>query len=521
MKNSRFMNIILTAGILFLAIAGITAAVRGQLDVFFVIPAVSGFLAFAFYITANFQRVKETLAGQSARYGLSAFLYSATVIAVIILLQVILTIHSSTFDVTKAQRQTLSEQTKKVLLNMKHEVDVYYFYSVRARVTQIEDIISMYVKANPRFKFQAIDADRNPQLASKFLVDKYGVVVLSRPDNNSMEKVDTLTESGVTNGLIRITRDSKKKIYFTAGHGEPALDAPKNEKTGYSVLKEELEAYNYEAVPITLFTSGSLPADCSILAIAGLKTDLFAGEIGIIKNYLRAGGRLLVLDAPMVPNNNLGNLLKERGVIAHDDIIIDKMGNMFGGDPLIPIISTYEQHEITASLHTASMMPDTRTFELKGGVTGIRLNSLAKSNPGSWGETDLNSVRKGSVSRGKDDLPAPLDVAGIITQDNGLFETAYVSVTNTTTAVIAFFGSSDFINNTFIGSSGNKEFILNTVNFLAGENDMIAIAPKENSYEPVTLSKIEGNMLFLIPTILLPLLIAAAGFMVFLRRKKS
>jgi ABC-type uncharacterized transport system involved in gliding motility auxiliary subunit len=355
----------------------------------------------------------------------------------------------------------------------------------------------------------------------KFKVDKYGVIVLFRPDNGSQEKVDTLTEQAVTNGLIRISRDAKKKIYFTTGHGEPALEGPKNEKTGYSVLKEELEAYNFEVAPLQLFTQQALPADCFILAIAGPQSDFFEGEIAQIKHFLSLGGRVVIFDAPMVNNRNLNGILAARGVIAHNDIIVDKMGRMFGGDPLMPIISTYDSHEITNSLREASFMPNTRTFELKGGVPGINISSLAKSNPGSWGETDLNSVRKGAVSQDSRDLAAPLCVAAFISQDNSSYRADADTLTNNSSGAIAVFGSSDFVNNTFLGSSGNKDLIINTFNFMAGEGDAIAIKPKDNSFEPLFLSKIQGRMLFLVPTVFFPLLIAAIGVMVFVRRRMS
>src|ERR1035437_578023 len=521
MKNGKIMNVVFIAGIVLLVLGGIIATIRGAFDMVTVIPLALGLIASGLYASLNFQKVKEAVTNKSTRYGFSAFVYTLIVAAIIVLVQSIFTIHSKTFDLSKAQKNTISEQTIKVLKNMKKEVDAYYFYSVKARVTQVEDILALYTKESPKCKFLAIDADRNPSLTMKYKVDKYGVIVLSRPDDGSQEKIDTLTEAAVTNGLIRVTRDTKKKIYFTTGHGEPALDGPKNEKTGYSVLKEELESYNYGVSSIQLFTQPSIPPDCFILVIAGPQSDLFDQEVRQINQFLSLGGRVMILDAPMVTNRNIDSLLKARGVIAQNDIIVDKMGRMFGGDPLMPIISTYDSHEITNSLRMASFMPNTRTFDLKGGIPGINISSLAKSGPGSWGETDINSVRKGTVSQGPGDLPAPLCVAAVISQNNTSYKVDALSATNNSSGAVVVFGSSDFVNNTFLSSSGNKDLILNAFNFMAGEGDAIAIKPKDNSFEPLFLSKIQGRMLFLIPAVFLPLLIAAIGVMVFVRRRMS
>ncbi|MEI7543061.1 MAG: Gldg family protein [bacterium] len=521
MKNEKIMNAMIILGIILLTMAGIIAFLKGQFDLIAIIFGILGLIAAGVYVTMNIAKVEEIIKSKSARHGFLSLLYTIIVIVIIVLVQFIFTRYSKSFDLTKAQNNTISAQTIKVLDNMEKDIDVYYFYSVRSRVIQIEDMLALYQKEMPKFRFQAIDADRNLTLVAKFKVDSYGVIVLFRPDSGTQEKVDTLTETAVTNALIRLTRNSKKKIYFTTGHGEQSIEGPKNEKFGYSALKEMLETYNYEVSSLQLFMQTAVPKDCYILAIAGPQTDFFGAEVKQIDNYLSTGGRVIFMDAPLVSNKNINYLLLERGVMAHNDIIVDKIGSMFGGDPLVPIISTYDNHEITNTLKQASSMPNTRTFDLKGGVAGINISSLAKSNPGSWGETDITSVKAGSVSQGKYDLLSPLSVAVVISQDNTTYAVDAQALTNCSTGIMAVFGSADFANNTFLGLSGNKDFVINAFNFLAGESDTIAIKPKDNSYEPLSLTIMQGKMLFFIPSVFLPLLIALIGFVVFIRRKIS
>jgi ABC-type uncharacterized transport system involved in gliding motility auxiliary subunit len=519
MKNNKLMNILLISGMALLVLSAASAMVMGRFNTATIVMAVLGICAAAAYAANNRDTVKRVLTDRSTRYGATAVVYSAIVIGILIFLQVILTIHSKQWDLTKTRRNTLSEQSVKVLKNLKANIKAYYFYSAKAPVAGLEDTLGLYEKQASKFKYEAVDTDRNPAVASKFGVERYGVVVLYREDNKSQEKVDTLSEEGITNGLIRITRDSKRKIYFTRGHGEPSLDAPRNEKTGYSVLKEELVSYNYEVADIELFSQPEVPKDCSVLVVAGPQADLFEPEIKGIEAYTQRGGKVLVFEGPMVKLPKLDGFLRTRGIYPQNDIVIDKTGGMYGGDPLMPIISVYGDHAITEPLKTASFMPDTRTFEIQQKFSGGAARELAKTGQGSWGETDLNSVKQGSVTQGPGDLKGPLTVAAISYTDNDTYAGAKPG--SNVMSELVVFGSSDFANNTFIGTEANKDFILNAFNFLAGQGDTISISPKDTSFEPLFLSKLQGRMLLFIPVVFIPLIFAALGVMIFLRRRKS
>ncbi len=157
---------------------------------------------------------------------------------------------------------------------------------------------------------------------------------------------------------------------------------------------------------------------------------------------------------------------------------------------------------------------------MKGGVPGVTLQGLAKTNPAAWGETDLAGIKKGYVSNnaGKN-KKGPLEVAAVASIDNTLFKPDWDSATNSSKAGIAVFGSSEFPNNTYFAVAGNRDLFLNTVGFLAEEKDTIAIRPKDRSFEPLFISKIQGRMLFILPTIFFPLLVLAIGVMVLIRRR--
>jgi ABC-type uncharacterized transport system involved in gliding motility auxiliary subunit len=522
MKNSKTMPLIFIAGICLVVIGSAAALIAGEFNIFSVVTLSLGTAAAGFYAIVNFKETAQAFTSRGTKQGINAVVYTLLIIAIIVVVQAIFTVNSAQLDLTKSKKHTLADQTKKVLSALKTDIDAYYFYSVAARNGMIEDVLKRYAAAEAKFKTESIDADKNPAFTKRFSVDRYGVVVLVRKDTGAFEKVDMLNEEGLTNALIRITKGEKKKVYFTKGHGEPALDGPQTDKTGFSALSQELKAYNYQTEALELFLAPGVPADCSLLIIAGPQIDLFDREETAIKEYLSRGGKLLVFYPAFTNTPRLSALLKNFGVVVHNDAVIDKMGRMFGGDVLMPIISAYEQHQITKTFRVATFFPVCRTFDLKPGVAGVTQQALAKTNPGAFGETDLAAIKNGTAAfDAKTDYASPLCVAAVIEIDNSVYKADAAAATNNTRARIALFGSLEMSSNSYLGASGNKDFVLNTVNYLAEEGDMIAIRPKDNSFEPIFLSKIQGRLLFIIPVIFMPLLVAAIGVLVFVRRKMS
>jgi hypothetical protein len=60
-------------------------------------------------------------------------------------------------------------------------------------------------------------------------------------------------------------------------------------------------------------------------------------------------------------------------------------------------------------------------------------------------------------------------------------------------------------------SLGNRDFFLNTLSWLAEEENLIAVRPKEPRSTPVFLTAAQGQVLFWVPVVLLPLAMMAAG----------
>jgi ABC-type uncharacterized transport system involved in gliding motility auxiliary subunit len=263
-------------------------------------------------------------------------------------------------------------------------------------------------------------------------------------------------------------------------------------------------------------TTTQMPADCAVLIVAGPKSDFLSPEIDLLEDYLKNNGALLFLiePDPKVKLPRIKKFLEKYGAKVEDDIIIDPLSRIFGGDYFVPLVSEYPFHEITRDFRIATFFPTVRSLSLVSPKPeGCHVRYLAKTHSSSWGEKDFLSIQRRRAKRDEEDRKGPLPVA--LTVDIDKIERKEVK------AKIAIFGDSDFITNANLNTSGNKDLFLNTLSWLAEEEDLISIRPKERTHQPLSLSLVEGRILFWIPLVILPAFVLFGGIGIcVLRRRK-
>ena len=168
----------------------------------------------------------------------------------------------------------------------------------------------------------------------------------------------------------------------------------------------------------------------------------------------------------------------------------------------------YEPHPITRDMGgVTTLFPLTRSVGVaKAPPQGSTVRPLAQTSPQSWGETNRDALQRGEAQPDPGDPRGPLPVAAVSTRDK---------------ARIVVYGTSNLAANQFINLQGNRDFFLNTVSWLAEEEDQISIRPKDAKQTPVFLSAQQGQAVFLLPVVVLPALVLIAGIVVVVRRRSA
>ncbi|MBN2409196.1 MAG: GldG family protein [Candidatus Aminicenantes bacterium] len=503
---------------------------------------VLGITALAVYIALNISVLKDTLRRKSFLYSTNLVLIVVLVLAILVLLNSFLSRHNHRFDFTESKVHSLSDQSIQVLRNLEQDVQIKAFFrDGNYGRGKMEDLFKNYVYYSKKVKYEFIDPDKNPGLVKGYNITQDGTTVLEAGANEN--RITTTTEEDLTNALIKVTRESKKTIYFLEGHGEHSIEQA--EDLGFSFAKDELEKLGYMAKKLTLALSETFPQDCSLLVIPGPQKDLLPNELETIEGYLRSGGRVFFMIDPETVSGMMSYLLSF-GVKLEDDIIVDTVSRLFGGDYFMPVITEYEIHEITRNFRYATFFPYARSVEAaEPKPEGITLSVLGKTSPNSWSERQLDQKQ---VTFDKDkDGQGPLSLAVVATvepkeesdpqtavgrpadekpEPPGEQEGPEMKEAEETPAVdtkkegrLAAFGDSDFASNRYYNLSGNGNFFLNTVNWLTEESDLISIQPRTSSPRTVQFTPSQGRMIFFVSVIILPLLVLVLGISVWLRRR--
>jgi hypothetical protein len=189
--------------------------------------------------------------------------YTAVAVAIVVLANWFVDRHNRRWDLTPNQSYSLSPQTTKVLKELKNDLTIYVFdreSGFRGR----RDLLDNYSALTHRVTVRYVDPDRQPSLAGQFGIRNYGTVVVAGGDRHF--EAQSSTEEGLTNAIVRLLK-GQKTVYFIQGHGERDVDS--SDRAGYGRVKKQLESENRQVKTLVLLQKMEVPADCSLLVIAG------------------------------------------------------------------------------------------------------------------------------------------------------------------------------------------------------------------------------------------------------------
>lgn len=504
------------AGVLLLLAAGALALGRPEWETLRAAFALAGAVGLLVALYANFGRVQALFARRSARYGVNAVAMVLLLLGIITLVELLSSRHNYRLDLTENRRHSLSPQTVRVLQSLRADVTATGFFRTDLPGKRAaEDLLSQYeTYSKGRFKWKVVDPDREPGLARRHSVESYGTVVLDTRAKS--EKVTDASEEKLTNGLIKVTRGGKPVVYVAKGHGEH--EPSSTERSGFSEAKAALEKANYEVKELLLVREPRVPEDAALVILPGPKNDLLPPELTALDGYIARGGRVLFMVNPYQAEGLKAYLVKY-GIALGDDLVIDRLSRAFGGDFVVPAIFQYEPHPITKGFgNTLTFFPLTRSVDVQARPPqGVIAQVLAKSGPGSWAEASRSEVDRGEVTMDARDRRGSVPVAAVATVDAPNPPEGRREVK----ARIVTFGTSTLASNQFLNFQGNRDLFLNTVSWLAGEEDVIAIRPREARQTPLFLTATQGRLVYWVAVVLLPAAAMVGGISAAVWRRRQ
>src|SRR5438034_4520017 len=454
--------------------------------------------------------------------------------------------HYKRWDFSREQKYALSDKTKRFLKTLKGKMRVTIFFSPNTPIAaDVQNLLTEYQYAgNGKIDIEHIDPERNLSRA-KELFDKYKVVtdesllVLDYEGRNKTVKASEMAdidqsgmafgegprvaafkgEQAITSAMIDLVEGKKKILAYVLGHKEP----PRLENSAISVLKTFIENENIRFQELNLFDVDAVPAEMKAIVIIGPQYDFSGREMKLLRDFWDKQGRILLLLDPAARTPKLDAFLDELGVKVNDDRLMvflrtgiqelamtrDVQAHFLGDSPVTKRLADVRTIFVGG---TASLTLDPN----RGRAASIRLEPLIQAEKGYFAETDYNSDNQAKLQADAQKTgDVPLTIAA--SAERGGSADARVQV-NSSRLVAA--SNATFIQDSAImQDQAALDFVSGAVNWLLSREQMIGIAPKISKPLTFSLDPEALHRLRWIVLILMPLIPAAIGTVVWWQRR--
>ena len=494
----------------------------------------AGLAAVLVYMAGQWRDVANFYKGRSARYGTMSVISVVVFLGILIAANYLATRQSKRWDFTANQVYSLSDQTIKILSELKQPVKFVVFERAD-RVALHKSRLENFAYHSSKVTTEFVDADRDPLRADAAKIESLPTILIEYQGRT--EKVTSSEELALVNGLIKVTTGQVRKVYFTQGHGEK--DTAVTERTGYSTVAAALTRENFTVETLVLITQKTVPADAAVVVIAGPSTDFFQPEMEALNAYVARGGKVLVLLDPVTKAEAPGQplltqFLADWGIRAGNDLVIDAsgLGQVLGtNDASLPVVVDYPAHPITAGFgRVMTGYPMARSMSpIEGGSNSHNAQPFISTSAQSWAEADLASLATGQVALNADkgDKQGPVMLGSVASAP--ATDVAAPPAGNLTAAApdnapkpesrVAAIGDSDFASNFAIGIPGNSDLFVNVINWLGQREDLIGIRARQPEDRRLTLTADQQQRIMLLCLLIIPGIVFASGVYTWWRRR--
>jgi len=508
---------------------GITYAITGEMGNLPLTLIWIGLLVLLLFFYIYFPEIREFITKRSTKYAFNTAIMSMVFLVIIGLIAGMSIKYNVRVDLTRDSRYTLSSHTVKILKSLKEDVEAIAFYRSDERTRQaMSDLLSEYAYHSPKFSFRFVDPDRDPIETAKYEVTSYRTTVLKY--GNKHEIIGTESENKLTNSLLKLISKDIKVFYFVTGHGEKRID--NKEENGYSYVKEAIERENHQVRDLLLVNVEKVPEDAAVLVVSGPETDYLQAELDKITAFVKKGGRVVFMIDPSGGLPRLISYLGGFGFELTNDLIFDKTSQVSGSNIAIPVVVQYDKnHPVTREFEQFTFFPFARSVHIKEEPAKGSFD-LAKTSDKSWTVTsDLKKLTKEDEEFNADKHKrGPISVVAVTAVEVNLGDNKDNKAGNNkageeqdslkTWGKILVTGDSDFASNKFM-KAGNKDFLLNMLNWLAEEHVLISVRRKEPGLTPLLLTPVQGKIVFWLSVVIVPSLLLVAGLGVTARRRRG
>jgi hypothetical protein len=458
-------------------------------------------------------------------------------------------------DVSYFRTTEPSNASRSMVSKLDKPMHVVLFYPPASDVVeQVKPYFEALARNSKKLTYEVTDVALTPDLASKYRVRENGNVLLIHgerpkdapkdekpapgapkaddPKGESFRVGTELTESRSTlkkldstfqQAFAKLARP-ERTLYMTVGHGEHNAKATEqNTEDGTSTLSEVLRRLNLKTQDLGLGQGlgSAVPSGASAVMIVGPTQKFVAEEVTTLLNYVRKGGRLLLMIDPD-KDTGLGPLLEGIGLELSPGTVASTTSHMarnyndsdngivftnrYSSHPSVTTVSRHQREVASVFVNAVALKQLTTKVEPKPKVV-----FPLRSDGQFFRDLDGNFKRDAQEPQEMLNLMAAITFEGAAAGDDKAKEAAEGR------AVVI--GDGDFMTNKIAANNGNLLLFVDTLAWLVGNEDLSGEATSEEDIA-IEHTKERDKAWFYATTFAVPVPIALLGVWVSRRRRR-
>ncbi|MDF2542759.1 MAG: hypothetical protein K0S47_2477 [Herbinix sp.] len=473
-----------------------------------------------------FGKIKASFSGRKFKSGAYVTMVSLITVVIVLVINLFVTKLDLKLDVSKEGMYTLTDETKELAKTIKDDITIYYLVQAGNESDIFKKIVEKYETLSSNIKVESKDPVLYPNFASEFVeeeVTENSIIVVNNTngrakyvDNSDMiiSEMDYNTyqsytsaidvEGQISAALQYVTDTNLPMMYILGGHGEIEL--------GDTVTKA-LEKQNVTTKALNTMTEGKIPEDCAVLLINGPQYDLTEDEVTLIKDYMAAGGDVIItLDYTAEKLANFNSLLEYNGIDVLEGIVFEAEAGYYMANYANYLAPKLESHELTSDIKSD------KKYVIAPGASGLAIldntrssltvTPLLTTSDKAYSKINTNPS---TASKEEGDIEGPFYIGAIATD-------TYDNVTSN----MVVYSSAYLLDEgmTSISSAGNLDLFLNTVNYLSGKESTLSIRTRSVQQEQLSVTAGSFYLWGALLVVILPACIIVVGIVVVVRRRK-
>ncbi len=516
-----------------------------------------GLLVLVVDAAISFDAVRYAIFGRRGRYGLNTAIVLIAFVAIAVVLNFVIYWAVGRpdppgflrVDTTSTKQFIVSDQTLNTLKNLREPIEVIAFFRRNTPQRQAawratEDLLSEFRRRSTvqPLTFRLVDPELEPNVATEYGITQFPSLAIEATESRRIEVIPGLnpnqgpnvfSEQDIITGLLVVNQIKQKTIVFISGHAVRDLLDDTRGGDGYALAASSLVRENYAIGNETMQELGQrlqtnnpelFPA---VVIFAGPTNDMTESEEGILLEYSRRGGSILLLLEPETAPDSFKGFLSRYGVGVGEGTVVDTASYVAPNPSFLQIKNTNSQlpeHPLTEDFDVLYMPGSTsftysidpQTIPLTDeGIPYVRQELVAISTLNSWAETDIENIE----FQVDEDIGGPHPVAVAVEAVSEIGGSPRRNGDELIGTQMVLVGDTDFASNAYFGSARNGDLFVNAVNYLADDYELITLRPKTVAFRELVLTESERNFVRWSGWLLMPILVALAGIWAWWRRR--